>query len=907
MSEAYIHDRHKFADAGLQLRLPVDLVPSGQFSYLTNCIPLIEGELRTRAGLTLIKDIAAGQLHSIFRLNESIASVESTRLVGLGTGLYSSRLSAPTLFTTLLTTMSGSPLSIVSWRFTQDTAAWAIITDGLTMWKFRDSSESDSSYLLEALGNAPPTVPANPTVNGAGVLNTTGEPGYDYRYTYVNGYTFTESNPSPISTATVTRPTAFTNPYTPGKVAFINPGNAIDGSGATAASLAVIGDIPGLGQGGCLWNTWTSPGFTASGVVLSVDASFFWDGVGSFTWSIQYTTDGGTTWSTLSSGTAAADRRTYTTVLPDGVAFGQLGVRVIVHTFGGDGGSSVWDINTAATAASGTPTTVAPVNQSVNVCVTAPTLPEHLYIRLYRRGGSLPDAWRMVGQFQVSTLVVGGCGAGSLEINDNVSDTTLSAEPILQLDNDQPVTSVTALDVPLKYIWGPVGIEARLCGVGDPNRPEAVYFSKPGNADAWPPQNFVLVSSAGTPMQAGCVWNTRNFGFSRERIYELIEGLTSATFTPFETPSSRGLYSPWTLAVAQGGMYFMSKDGIYVSTGGVEESIVENDIKPIFPTYDTPGQDVNGYEAVDMSAPELMRLVYHNGELWYVYRGLTSQEQKLLIYDIAKKRWRAADYDDAILALHSEGNTISSLLVGSIAGVLSQTGGSDDDGNAIHVHVRTGAFDQNETLNMKEYGNVIIDIDPGGATVGSPVTITPYVNGDAQAEAALTVTGTGRQQVALDLSDFYAYNVSFDITWDRTSAINPILYQFDILYRVEPAALTHWETRGSAMGQPGYLHIRDLFVPIRSNADVTLIVYADEVPLTYTIPSTAGEQLKVHIPLMASKGKLYRFVLDSTDASKPFRIYTDNDIEARCKPWLGLLGYSIQTPFGQEQGGGDNS
>ena len=38
---------------------------------------------------------------------------------------------------------------------------------------------------------------------------------------------------------------------------------------------------------------------------------------------------------------------------------------------------------------------------------------------------------------------------------------------------------------PLSFIWGPVGLDARVLGCGDPARPESVYFSKPGNADAW--------------------------------------------------------------------------------------------------------------------------------------------------------------------------------------------------------------------------------------------------------------------------------------------------------------------------------------------------------------------------------------------------------------------------------------
>lgn len=48
------HNVIKLADLGLQLRLPVDLVPMTQYSRLNNVIPVIEGQLETRPGLTLV-------------------------------------------------------------------------------------------------------------------------------------------------------------------------------------------------------------------------------------------------------------------------------------------------------------------------------------------------------------------------------------------------------------------------------------------------------------------------------------------------------------------------------------------------------------------------------------------------------------------------------------------------------------------------------------------------------------------------------------------------------------------------------------------------------------------------------------------------------------------------------------
>lgn len=57
MADIYRHQNVKFADSGLQLRLPVDLVPPSQYSVLSNGLTTIEGTLRSRAGLVKLADV----------------------------------------------------------------------------------------------------------------------------------------------------------------------------------------------------------------------------------------------------------------------------------------------------------------------------------------------------------------------------------------------------------------------------------------------------------------------------------------------------------------------------------------------------------------------------------------------------------------------------------------------------------------------------------------------------------------------------------------------------------------------------------------------------------------------------------------------------------------------------------
>jgi hypothetical protein len=412
-----------------------------------------------------------------------------------------------------------------------------------------------------------------------------------------------------------------------------------------------------------------------------------------------------------------------------------------------------------------------------------------------------------------------------------------------------------------------------------------------------------------------------------------------------------------------------------------------------------------------MTQSDAMRLRYHNDELYFSYVGRDSGERQMLIYDLLKKRWRAAEYTNGISEVYSEPATTSSLLMGTVVGQVYQAGGPVDPvaldilesisiqaiagigiisasyfravrydaglaaaisyevnavidpthvvqvvfplgesdttfwrvyygptpgnevqfmqftestmpvnrtvlisdagtagtvpqqngDNTIHALVRTGAHDQGVPLNQKQYGNVIFDLAPDGA----PVIITPYINGEIANEAALNVTGTTREQVPLDLSDYFAFNTEYEIAWSRAPLgggryADPAFFQYDTLWFLEPVQVTHWQSQPTAFEFPGFVHCRDAYIAIRSTASVTLTMTFDsgagQVTQAYTLPSTGGVREKLYIQLNSNKGLLYTFALDSAQS---FRVY-EPDLEIRVKPWLGLLGYSVQRTLGAE-------
>lgn len=916
----YNHDVKKLPDAGLNLNLPPDLVSQGQYSRFTNALSRIEGQVQTRDGLELVCNVGGSGLpvHTIFRLNQVIPTVNGERLFGISSELWTAPLPAgnvPTQLTEYIVadvsypafpvTFDGTPLSIIPFRFDADPQAWAIFANGAKMMKRKEK-------YYEQLGLPAPIEVIHVTVDGAG--NLVGD--YAWRYTYVNEVTNTESNPSPeMLTASL---------ETLSPVAFTTPDPDIGGSPAslptnTSGDMSAGGFV-GNSLASMRWPAWATPSQPYKALSLKVSSAILMAPrpVAFSTATIEYSTDGGATWNSvftvtvgpggsyargLGPGNAAVD----TVALLATQDLSLLQVRAYVSTTDATpgvlaSGLSITDLETVGTLEGSELDPVTFSSQSADLCVLPPTDPQETAIRLYRFGGTLTDNYYFVGQYPVSSLTQGGCGVGFLEITDNAPDVQIEANPTLELDNDMPVSSVQVMNQTLKAIWG---FDERVLGVGDPARPEAIYFSKRGNADAWPPENWIVTSEPGTEMMNGLSWALRCFAFSRERLYTLVLNvIQGVTFTPQETSCRRGLKGRFGFCVGEKGIYFVSKDGIYLTAGAEEVSVVDDSIRPLFPTFDDPiGVDTNGYEAIDMSDENGLRLSRHNSEIWFDYTGATSGDRQTLIYDERRNRWRgyfsAGGLVTSSAQMHySEPETVSRLLTGHVGGkVLQSTNGVADESDVISVQIRTGAFDQGVPLNLKEYGNVIFDIDPGGADVANPVTITPYINGDQVPQAAITVTGTGRQRVALDLSDTYGLNMSFEITWTTVSSHAPIVYQLDILYRVEPAAMKHWEVPVNSLGMQGWFHVRDSYVVLRSAADVTMEFIMDNGSTqSFTLTSTAGVKKKLYVPFLANKIKLAGFTFDSTS---DFRIYQP-ECELRAKQWITQLGYQVVPLFGAE-------
>ncbi|MHA2069258.1 MAG: phage head spike fiber domain-containing protein, partial [Candidatus Thorarchaeota archaeon] len=122
-----------------------------------------------------------------------------------------------------------------------------------------------------------------------------------------------------------------------------------------------------------------------------------------------------------------------------------------------------------------------------------------------------------------------------------------------------------------------------------------LFWSNPGNPDAWSPVNRVEVTSAAEPLQRGFIFNQKPFVFSTENLYAIYTDWRSPdTFLTTQTPCGVGLWARSALAIGPR-IWFLGKEGIYETSGAAATNITEN--SPVRPLFN--GEAVNGYNPVD--------------------------------------------------------------------------------------------------------------------------------------------------------------------------------------------------------------------------------------------------------------------------------------------------------------------
>lgn len=384
-------------------------------------------------------------------------------------------------------------------------------------------------------------------------------------------------------------------------------------------------------------------------------------------------------------------------------------------------------------------------------------------------------------------------------------------------------TGTLAAGQPVKHIWGPWGTGQTgsfIFGCGNQMAPGTLFWSNGNDPDSSDTYNSLQVTDPSEPLMNGCIYQGNAYVWSTERMFSIVPSLTvSGQFICNEIPGARGIWMEYSLTVQSNSIADLSitwrgKDGIYdYSAGAGLRSLTTDDMYPFFPhdnELGTPPSILYPFlptssepvPAPDDAQSSFQRLTWFDGYLFYDFLGNSagSNQSWTLVYDSRVNGWICLDRYATLNLEICRGIEIAAnnLKIG-IGNVLYDYAGTSDAGTAIACRLMTRADDYGDGRAQKQLGDVMIDANPGGATIAAKL-LTAYHN---TSTALTNIAGAARTQAIEDFSSgggLYSITAGLDITWSASGTGTATLYQWQLAYLVKPeltvARTTDWDDDG---------------------------------------------------------------------------------------------------------------
>ena len=382
---------------------------------------------------------------------------------------------------------------------------------------------------------------------------------------------------------------------------------------------------------------------------------------------------------------------------------------------------------------------VSPKRQPVKITWSVPSDAQITHVRIYRKGGVLPDAFRHIRRDS-------GVAVGAGTYTDNFSDSNIASNKVLEFDNDPPVsvtlpspvsttlgTSVTAgssqtvtpgsmTNIYLNQILtidegsneetvvvtATTGSQftayfqrahtssARVYGVdrrgqamnlaaaafermwlaGDPNNPNRLYYSKRQRASSFGPQNYIEIGNPEDPIMAVIAPHRGQlFVATLSRWWRVLDGTIPR---PVPTSSRIGLKASFAWCLAEGMILYLSHDGIYAFTGE-QSSIVSDTIGWLLEDKDPnlgPVKEIDPAQASDSI------MAFHRNEMFFGYTDKNAVRRRLTLERSSTDgsvRWRNDSVPVTAMFLEEDTHT---LVIARANGMIykDRTGNVDGEG-----------------------------------------------------------------------------------------------------------------------------------------------------------------------------------------------------------------------------------
>lgn len=346
---------------------------------------------------------------------------------------------------------------------------------------------------------------------------------------------------------------------------------------------------------------------------------------------------------------------------------------------------------------------------------------------------------------------------------------------------------------PMPFVFGPYNSGGQSASVmfalGDLQNAGTLLWTNGDNPGLMRDTNFYYVSSPSEQLVTGGLLDGRAFVFTEKRMYWIYPSQDAnglLTFYAQDSGCDNAPINRWCLTTGNGQIFFVGRDGIYVTNGGQPQRITDA-IYNIFPHDGTNGSTTNGVVAPDYNNTSTFMLEYGDGYIYFDYLGIDAVKHTLVgdTKQAGGIAWSNDEYSPTVnMHYYEEGKGVHSLLMGSSDGRVYSYGGLGDgaaSSTPISCEVRPGNDDQEAPFNKKEYRDLRIDYDPQGVNIVAQVGLDNYTT---LPTPTTLVNSSGRRQQELDLA-LYAKNITVDLSWSSATA-SPKLYIWSPYYIIKP-------------------------------------------------------------------------------------------------------------------------
>jgi hypothetical protein len=237
------------------------------------------------------------------------------------------------------------------------------------------------------------------------------------------------------------------------------------------------------------------------------------------------------------------------------------------------------------------------------------------------------------------------------------------------------------------------------------SNPSRVHFSNAGQPTIWETdgasgrgENLIDLTPGDGEQIMNCVaWQNKVFVFKESKFFvfegEAVDATGNPIFLYQAVDTGVGLAAKLGVCVGRDGVYFMSRQGVYVTNGG-PPALLSEIVEPMWlgnPEVYFQSDTLNHGQIA------LARLTWHDERLYLALpTGSSSANDRVLVYDLSRRWWSLWDLPASAVISFRQGNQ-AELHFGYSSGAKEvgyvTAGQADDDGTAITSRWRSGWFD----------------------------------------------------------------------------------------------------------------------------------------------------------------------------------------------------------------------